>query len=569
MQNLILCSLLSLFFISSYGQDCPHALETLTPFETSKFRTNISNDGSLFLENLQVRQNEEWISLSFVGGLWIGGLSPEGDLLLAAQTWGAYSGYRDFFAGPIKANTASVDNDYCIKYDKVWVVTKEEIEAHRQDFEADGIVNNPIERIFAWPAHQKLFSYFYQYNGFNFPKDNVDLAPFFDQNKNGFYEPHLGEYPIPLPENPQLIPDLMAWNVMNDIAGVHAQSNGSPLSVEVQQLHWSLACEQMPVLENTIFVEYKIINRSQAPIDSIYTGVFMDYDLGCFTDDYVGCTPSQNSFFAYNANAIDGDASLNNDCENNHNFGAHPPMQSLTFLNKNLHSLIGFYVSDVGLVLPHFQQASSGMEFYNYLAGRWRDGRPMYNDGILGYPSDDTSYEQTNFLFSGNPLNEEEWSMYSVGVGNVSFQPIGSIYQPRLEADETLTLRTAHIFHQDTSLFHLEKVDLMQENIGIVQDLYDDSFEGINCFLPVSVHTFLKDKIRLYPNPTSSYFQIEVPNDKTLQSIRIYDTLGQKVLEQEQVSNHSFFDIENWQSGIYHVQIEIDFNNFTYKLVKL
>ena len=71
----------------------------------------------------------------FAGAIWIGGRDNGGSLKLAAMT------YRqkgvDFWPGPLDTTTAGTDPVRCKAYDKMWKVTRDELE----DFESSKYLN--------------------------------------------------------------------------------------------------------------------------------------------------------------------------------------------------------------------------------------------------------------------------------------------------------------------------------------------------------------------------------------------------------------------------------------------
>src|SRR5437867_12665745 len=77
----------------------------------------------------------------------------------------------------------------------------------------------------------------------------------------------------------------------------------APLGVEVQQT--TFAFDEPGPLENTVFVRFKIWNRSSSTIESLYAGVWSDPDVGGATDDLVGCDVSRSLGLAYNADWTD------------------------------------------------------------------------------------------------------------------------------------------------------------------------------------------------------------------------------------------------------------------------
>jgi hypothetical protein len=56
-------------------------------------------------------------------------------------------------------------------------------------------------------------------------------------------------------------------------------------------------------INDMTFQRYKLINRAIEDIDSTYFAMWVDPDLGCYTDDYVGCDTTRSLAYTYNADA--------------------------------------------------------------------------------------------------------------------------------------------------------------------------------------------------------------------------------------------------------------------------
>ena len=117
-------------------------------------------------------------------------------------------------------------------------------------------------------------------------------APF-----NGIYEPHLGEYPIidirgceELEIAPQYGDQMIFW-IYNDAGGIHSES-GSDNNIQMEVQVQAFAYETNDEINNMTFYRYKLINRALDQIDSCYFAMFVDPDLGCHLDDYIGCDTS-------------------------------------------------------------------------------------------------------------------------------------------------------------------------------------------------------------------------------------------------------------------------------------
>ena len=61
-------------------------------------------------------------------------------------------------------------------------------------------------------------------------------------------------------------------------------------------------------------------------IDSCYMGLFLDFEIGCPDDDYVGVIPESNMVFAYNSDEMD------EDCDGYNGYGEYPPITAVKLI---------------------------------------------------------------------------------------------------------------------------------------------------------------------------------------------------------------------------------------------
>ena len=96
----------------------------------------------------------------------------------------------------------------------------------------------------------------------------------------------------------------MIFWVYNDAGNIHSESRGDPIQMEVQVQAFSYATNDE--INDMTFQRYKLINRAVESIDSMFFAMWVDADLGCFTDDYVGSDVSRSLGYMYNEDALDG-----------------------------------------------------------------------------------------------------------------------------------------------------------------------------------------------------------------------------------------------------------------------
>ena len=124
----------------------------------------------------------------YAGGLWIGGLDGNGSLHIAGQTYNQPG--RDYWPGPAGTTVAlqasnPVDSAYLASFDKVWRITRAEIDAFKADFAANQSISNPAlyPNVFNWPA--------FSTDPYN---NRHEIAPFVDVDGDPFnYTPAAGD----------------------------------------------------------------------------------------------------------------------------------------------------------------------------------------------------------------------------------------------------------------------------------------------------------------------------------------------------------------------------------------
>ncbi|MBI5219141.1 MAG: hypothetical protein HY958_09455 [Bacteroidia bacterium] len=228
----------------------------------------------------------------FSHSLWIGGTDNNGQLHLGAHRY-MESG-QDFYPGPLKITDGSTDTATSLLYNKIWKIKKTEIEEFIYRYQ-NGLLNQNYsipDAIVNWPAHGPTSEY------------DEYLAPFFDNNSDGFYNPNDGDYPI-------IKGDQMLWYVFNDNTKPHGETGGTPLKVEVRVSAFNYNCnnpsnDSIDAINYLTFLSYKIINRSAKTYSNTFVGLFTDADIGYGYDDYTGFDLMRNMYFFYNGMSIDG-----------------------------------------------------------------------------------------------------------------------------------------------------------------------------------------------------------------------------------------------------------------------
>lgn len=345
----------------------------------------------------------------FAGALWIGGLDVNGQLKLAAQKFRQDG--LDYWTGPLTIDgTASVDSETCAEYDQHYEVSRADVDLFRawwastdKDEEYPGYAIP--DYFFDWPAHGNVSL-----------NQSYYLAPFYDTDGDGDYDPEQGDYPyydvdnVLCPSNfvgdPNYVPDptpetdlgivkggllvdqilkgdQTLWWVFNDKGDFHSESQGAAIGLEIRAQAFSFATND--VINNMTFYSYEIINRSTFRLTETYFSPWVDTDLGSATDDYVGCDVGRGLGYCYNGTAIDGNGEP-------YAYGAQPPAIGVDFFQ-------GPYLDADGVDNPKYT--------YVYEDGIAVDSAQIVNESINGVNFgngivDDERYGMRRFVFHNN-----------------------------------------------------------------------------------------------------------------------------------------------------------------------
>jgi len=481
MRNLTITLVIVILSFGAHGQRC----NTTTQQEfihANNIRAMVLNGGDNFwdLDDAQftVPYNGQGSPSSiFATALWLGAMDKNDQLRVSTVSYRSVRncGYE---AGPIFDDpNRPFDIDY-ENWDKIFSVHQSDILAHQEDFD-DGVVDNPIDAIFGWPALGN--KHFEGIHGFPLEL-TISGAGFHElpNSINGIYEPELGEYPHVDGMSPEALPGEIKWCVYNNHAEGSSPTSTDPLSFEIQQTMYAMSCPN-EALSNSLFVRYKLINKSGQDYKDLKLGQWMDPDLGCYTDDYIGCDPRSNSAYSYNVDEVDGE--VGNTCNGKIATYPHPPISSLTFLNVNLDKF-GYYNNSAFASLPPAQtDPTTPIEYYHFMNGSWRDGTRMTRGGV-GYNPQSNDF--VDHVFPDDPTDINGWSMgqLDLPVGDTRF--IASSHKSTFMDQEVLTVDMVFAYYNDGVSSAWGMVSGALENIKEIQELYNSGFseclpEQCNC----------------------------------------------------------------------------------------
>jgi hypothetical protein len=419
----------------------------------------------------------------FAGALWMGGTDVNGQLKLAALR---FRSGNDFWPGPLTVTPgtgnfnpinpvgddairdfgeANIDPDQCIAYDKFYTIRKAEVVKFNIWWECNAGVttegcdeitaptNDELNRIYGWPAHGDVSR-----------GQDYFLAPFYDRDQDGNYNPDNGDHPwyddilgrddieCGIDRRISLYGDETHWWVFNDKGNIHTETNGDPIGMEIRAQAFSFATNDE--VNRMTFYNYELINRGTQTLYNTYFSQYLDADVGNYADDYTGCDVSRGLGYMYNGDLIDESDG------GKLGYGENPPAIGCDFFegpyqdadgidnpgpyydettqtevvptvvdalanNGIVYKGIGIGYSDgiidnerFGMRRFTFYTSTSAYpyndpgpaaEFYNFMEGQWANGSEMYYGG-LGYEgSNGVTTTLSDYMFPGSsdPLH---WS---------------------------------------------------------------------------------------------------------------------------------------------------------------
>lgn len=507
----------------------------LRDLEFNNVRALIETGGSMWQDrsisqaSYEIPKDGEVSSL-YAGALWMGGISPDQQLKLAAVTFRADG--NDFWPGPLtNTGAAEVTEAVCSEYDRFFVTLRRDSERHRQYFDC---LNNPdcdLEE--EGLSDYTIPGYFFEYpgNGNTALNQDLYLAPFYDYNLDTQYNPSDGDYPWydflgeidcanrrredPVP----LYGDQNFFWIFNDKGNVHSESQGEPIGMEIRAQAFAFSTNDE--VNNMTFYNYVLINQGTQTLGDTYFGTWIDADLGTAVDDYVGCDVQRGLGYCYNGDAID-EPSVSSP-----GYGENPPAVGVDFFE-------GPYQDEDGVdnpLTPIFTDAIDSLgipyrgigigygdgvidnerfgmrrfvyynnstnpingepqipaHFYNYMNGLWLNGQAMdyggdgVNIGVTGITAD--------YMFPGetDPLNwgtqgeaVEPWTEQTAGNPPADRRFIQAAGPFTLQPGDYNNITVGVVWARATAGDPFASVELMREADDKAQALFDNCFEIVS-----------------------------------------------------------------------------------------
>jgi hypothetical protein len=520
----------------------------------------------------------------FGANLWVAGKSNNTEFS-SVKTWG----WAQNFAGSVSnygSNTGPVSNtssqylEFNPRWDKVWKVTQADIDYHLANWNSVNYSPPPVFN--SWPAH-----------GDTTLGEAFDLAPFIDNNNDGVYDPYVGDYPV-------IKGDQAIYFIYND-GGSDLSVN--PMTSEVHGMAYAFQCQDS-ALQNTIFVDYRIINRSNNTYDSTCFGMWADFDLGNAQDDYLQCDVDRSLFYAFNGDDFDEANSGRSGYED------HIPAQSVMILkgakqdDDGQDNLIGIGLNETvngsgfgdGIAdneywgMEHFIYYNNGSpnmpnsdpqsdeDFYNYLTGIWKDGTHMIYGGT-GHPNSSSATNiPAKYMFPGNSdgynygtggVSVPVWNEVTAGNTPSDRRGTGSTGPITFAPGDEMELTFAFVFGRDyVNTGAQAGVTNMLERADSIRSYYDQGMLSA-CGSPLAVksETSVNNDLDIFPNPTQNVVHIKQQKAKNIR-VEVIDATGKLVFTTTGQNQLTTIDLSGYTNGLYFIKVSSDKGFKVTKVIK-
>lgn len=560
--------------------------------EPNNVRCSVTSTGDLFnVPGTEIGLFEvpagSGLETFYAANLWVGGFTTDQQLRMSAETF--QNNEQAWFSGPLTTNgTASTTQEIEDAYNQVWHVTSDQVALHLAYFNA--LQNGNFEEEFPdgytipdvfinWPAHGDIAL------GYDF-----NLAPFIDFNLDMYYDPSQGDYPL-------FCGNECIYFIINDRGSGNNGNVG--LGVEIHGMMYGFTDSQDDMLENTIFLKYKMINRSTGIYNNSVMGLWADYDLGGATDDFVGTNVQRSALVSYNADDFDEETSSSPGYQFN------IPMQGVVFLggpktNDDLadnelpdeqYSLetnsygpfaLGYGDGNfdnerLGLSYSMYYNNSSNpingepvapLHYYNYLTGTWKNGSTL----MFGMNGTNTSNyfapDVTDPLALSTGQDDQGlWNETTDGNVGGDRRIVGSTGLFTLEPGEINVLDLAFVYADseqadDEPLADFFDNRLKEAKLYFNEFLVECSSEGIDVGLGDEL--IRGPRINIYPNPIEDIVNIEVGKGSGVNIVSVTDISGKQVETFKVIEGLNTVDMSDLSSGIYFLVL----NDIKIKLVK-
>jgi hypothetical protein len=395
------------------------------------------------------------------------------------------------------------------------------------------------------------------------------------------YDPENGDYP-------HFPGDVCIYYIMNDRGGVHMNSGGEALGIEIHVMVYAFNASD--ALGNSIFVSYRIINRSSNTYTDCYVGNWTDLDIGTPTDDYIACDVANGFFYGYNGDAFDEASSVSN------GYGTETPLQAVIFLggpsleddgvDNELPAALSAYdtygefgpgygdgiVDNERLGMSAFMyynnssnpvngEPNTAQRYYSLLSGQWLNGADLLYGGN-GVSGSGVTNVPTKYAFPGTSDPEhyatggsvmDEWSETTAGNVPGDRRGLASAGPFVFSPGEVVDLDICFLFANEGSS-GIDELTFAQNFASQIRSHYEEELIGryeLEVYAGVGEKETDGLEVGLFPNPCRDQIRIQV-NSEDVVNLEICDITG-RTIDHESFRSVLNYSTASLPTGVYTI----------------
>ncbi|MBI2281713.1 MAG: T9SS type A sorting domain-containing protein [Bacteroidetes bacterium] len=391
---------------------------------------------------------------------------------------------------------------------------------------------------------------------------------------------------------------MATYIIYNDYSTVpHKLSGGQTIGLEIHQMAYAFGCTSSAALNNTIFVEYKIINKTANTYPDFYFGMWSDIDIGNAGNEFVECDVTRSCYFQYNNNGTDANSG------STLGYGNYHPTQGVVILSgpwidgdwidnsktwdgvnawcpngigfedviidNERWGLTGFMHNNVN-GYAYQAMPTTASQYHGVMKSYWPDNTYL-RYGAEGHVSDYFYDVPSKFAFPGasDPLgygtSGMAWPAWSPSYYGDE-KSIGNMGPITFQPGQINVVEVAYVFAQNTITTGVQPgKDLFFQYVDEIKNLYTTGNLFCNSTTNV-VKVDDKNDVVLFPNPASDKLYINGLENDYIVNIRILAVDGKLI--KELTSNTRTIDLNEMETGIYFIEITTENNKLIRKIIK-
>jgi len=172
--------------------------------------------------------------------------------------------------------------------------------------------------------------------------------------------------------------------------------------------------------------------------------------------------------------------------------------------------------------------------------------QPIYPQRFARIPGISTTVSQSIFnnLSTNNQLDSDNYALHSDTIKNhillnPSLYPAIISLSPSLQVEALNQIAASNAEHKFYSDYNFETLDFIINRCSVTGNLNEISSE--------------QNDLIIYPNPADEQIRFDLPEGDY--SLRIFNSIGQRVFDLDGVNNLTTVDVREFRNGIYTIQV--------------